>query len=178
MYKRKLVRMVPTLTDKKITVHILAEIDKQIERFLVARVVISLVVGLMIWLSFRMFGLEDAGVWAVLSAVLFAIPIVGPTVVVVAAALAAFVQFESLGMAVAVFAVGAAIGGFEGNVLTPWLMKRVGQMNAIAVFVSLLFWGWIWGVWGLLLAVPITAAIKAACERIPDFNAFAELLKE
>ncbi|HEY2149541.1 MAG TPA: AI-2E family transporter [Vicinamibacterales bacterium] len=178
LYKRKLVRMVPTLTDKKITVHILAEIDRQIERFLLARVTISAIVGVAVWLSFRLFGLEEAGVWGVLSAVLFAIPIVGPTLVVIAAALAGFVQFGSIGMAAAVFAIGLAIGAIEGYVLTPWLMSRVGEMNAVAVFVSLLFWGWIWGVWGLLLAVPMTAAMKAICERIPDFNAFAELLKE
>jgi predicted PurR-regulated permease PerM len=178
LYKRKLVRMVPTLTDKKITVHILAEIDRQIEGFLLARVAISAIVGVAVWLSFHLLGLEEAGVWGVISAVLFAIPIVGPTVVVVAAALAAFVQFGSIGMAVAVFAAGAAIGMVEGYVLTPWLMSRVGEMNAVAVFVSLLFWGWIWGVWGLLLAIPMTAAMKAVSERVPDFNAFAELLKE
>jgi predicted PurR-regulated permease PerM len=57
-------------------------------------------------------------------------------------------------------------------------MSRVGQMNAVAVFVSLLFWGWLWGVWGLLLAVPITAAAKAICERIPEFSVFSELLNE
>jgi predicted PurR-regulated permease PerM len=178
LYKRKMVHIVPTLTNKKITVQILAEIDRQIERFLLARVAISAIVGVAIWLSFRLFGLEEAGVWGVLAAVVFAIPIVGPTVVVIAAALAAFVQFGSIGMALTVFAAGAAIGFVEGYVLTPWLMSRVGEMNAIAVFVSLLFWGWIWGVWGLLLAVPMTAAMKAVCERIPDFNAFAELLKE
>jgi predicted PurR-regulated permease PerM len=150
LYKRKLVRMVPTLSRKKITVEILAEIDRQIERFLLARVGISLLVGVVVWLAFRLLGLDEAGVWGVLSAVLFAIPIVGPTVVVVAATLAGFVQF----------------------------MSRVGEMNAVAVFMSLLFWGWIWGAWGLLLAVPITAAVKAVCERVPDFHAFAELLKE
>lgn len=178
LYKRKLVRLVPTLSNKKTTVEILAEIDRQIERFLLARVVISLVVGVVIWLTFRMLGLENAGVWGVLSAVLFAIPIVGPTAVVIAAALAAFVQFGSLGSAAAVGGLCIAIGALEGNVLTPLLMSRVGEMSAVAVFVSLLFWGWIWGVWGLLLAVPITAAAKSVCERVPDFQAFAELLKE
>jgi len=178
LYKRKLVRMVPTLSDKKVTVEILAEIDRQIERFLVARIVISAIVGVVIWIAFHILGLEEAGVWGVLSAVLFAIPIVGPTLIVAAAAIAAFVQFGSLGMAAAVGGLVALIGAVEGNVLTPWLMSRVGEMNAVAVFVSLLFWGWIWGVWGLLLAVPITAAVKAVCERVPDFSAFAELLKE
>lgn len=178
LYKRKLVRMVPTLSRKRMTVEILAEIDRQIERFLIARIVISAIIGVAVWIAFHLLGLEEAGVWGVLSAVLFAIPIVGPTLVVGAATVAAFVQFGSLGMAAAVGAVGVLIGILEGNALTPWLMSRVGEMNAVAVFVSLLFWGWIWGVWGLLLAVPITAAIKAVCERVPDFAAFAELLKE
>jgi predicted PurR-regulated permease PerM len=177
MYKRKLVRIVPTLSEKKVTVEILAEIDRQIERFLLARVVISVIVGVVIWIAFGLLGIEEAGVWGVLAAVLFAIPFVGPTLVVVAAALAAFVQFGGLGMAAGVGGLCLAIAAIEGNVLTPWLMTRVGEMNAVAVFVSLLFWGWIWGGWGLLLAVPMTAAAKAVCERVPDLYAFAELLK-
>jgi predicted PurR-regulated permease PerM len=178
LYKRKLMRMVPTLSEKKNALEILAEVDRQIERFLLARVVISLVVGVAVWLVFLLLGVEEAGVWGVLSAVLFAIPIVGPTLVVIGAAVAAFVQFGSLGMAAAVGGLCVAIGALEGNVLTPWLMGRVGEMNAVAVFVSLLFWGWLWGAWGLFLAVPITASAKAACERIPNLQAYAELLKE
>jgi predicted PurR-regulated permease PerM len=178
LYKRKLVRIVPTLSNKKITIEILAELDRQIEQFLLARVVISLTVGIMVWVAFRLLGLEEAGVWGVLSAVLFAVPFVGPTLVVLGAAVAAFVQFGSLGMAAGVGGLCVAIGVLEGNVLTPMLMSRVGRMNAGAVFVSLLFWGWIWGVWGLFLAVPLTAAAKAVCEGIPEFNAYAELLKE
>lgn len=178
LYKRKLVRMVPTLARKKVTVEILAEIDRQIERFLLARVAISAIVGIIVWFAFALLGVNQAGIWGVLSAVLFAIPIVGPIVAVAAASAAAFVQFGSIGMVLAVAAVSTAVGTFEGNVLTPWLMRRVGEMNAVAVFVSLLFWGWIWGVWGLLLAIPITAALKAICERVPDFSAVAELLKE
>lgn len=178
LYKRKLVRIVPRLSEKKVTVEILEEIDRQVERFLVARVAISAVVGLAVWIAFRLLGIDAAGVWGVLAAFLFAVPIVGPTVVVIAAAIAAFVQFGSVGMTAAVVAVCVAIGALEGNALTPWLMSRAGQMNAVAVFVSLMFWGWIWGVWGLLLAVPITAAAKAICERVPDLMPFAELLKE
>ena len=178
MYKRKLVRIVPTLSDKKTTVEILAEVDRQIERFLLARVAISLIVGVAMWLAFRLIGVEEAGVWGVASAVLFAIPIVGPALVIAAAAIAAFVQFGSVTMAAGVAALCVVIAAAEGNFLAPWLMSRVGAMNAVAVFVSLMFWGWIWGAWGLLLAVPITAAAKAVCERIPDLFAFAELLKE
>jgi predicted PurR-regulated permease PerM len=178
LYKRKLVRIVPRLSDKKAAVQILDEIDRQIERFLLVRTLISAIVGVAVWIVFRLLGLEDPGVWGVICAVLCAVPIIGPTIIVVAAAIAGFVQFGSLGMAAATGGACVAIAAIEGNVLTPWLMRRVGEMNIIAVFVSLLFWGWLWGVWGLLLAVPMTAAVKAVCERVEDLNSFAELLKE
>jgi predicted PurR-regulated permease PerM len=176
LYKRKLVRMVPTLSNKKVTVEILAEIDRQIERFLVARIAISAIVGVVIWVAFHILGLEEAGVWGVLAAVLFAIPIVGPTVIVAAAAIAAFVQFGSLGMAAGVGALGVLIGAIEGNVLTPWLMSRVGEMNPAAVFVSLLFWGWIWGIVGLLIAVPVLVIGRIYCAHNEELAPFGELL--
>jgi predicted PurR-regulated permease PerM len=179
LYKRKVVRLAgPTLSQKKITLHILEEIDRQIERFLQARIFISVIVGLVIWVGFRLLELREAGIWGIIAAVLFAIPYVGPAVVIMGAAVAGFVQFGSLAMAGAAGGLALAVAAIEGNVLTPWLMGRVGQMNTVAVFVSLLFWGWIWGVWGLLLAVPIMAAAKAVCERIEDLSSYAELLKE
>jgi predicted PurR-regulated permease PerM len=178
LYKRKLVRMVPTMSGREIRVGILDEIDRQIERFLVARVIISALIGVAVWLSFRWLGVDEAGIWGVIAAFLYAIPILGPTAVVVCAAVAAFVQFRTPEMTAAVGGVCVAIGVIEANVLTPWLMSRAGNMNAGALFVSLMFWGWLWGVWGLLLAVPITAALKAVWERIPEYQAWAELLKE
>src|SRR5262249_40998872 len=89
----------------------------------------------------------------------------------------AFVQFGSLAMASLVTAVGIGIGALEGNPLTPWLMSRAGEINAVTVFVSPLFWGWLWGAWGLLLALPITTAARVVCERVPTLNPFGELLK-
>jgi predicted PurR-regulated permease PerM len=93
LYKRKLVHIMPTLSDKKITVEILGEIDRQIERFLLARAVISLIVGAAVWATFRLMGLDGAGVWGLLSAALFVVPIAGPLLVIGGAAVAAFVQF-------------------------------------------------------------------------------------
>lgn len=177
LYKRKLVHVVPTLSSKKITVQILAEIDRQIERFLMARATISAIIGVAFAVTFHFAGMQQAGVWGVISAVLFTIPIVGPTLFTVLAALAAFVQFGTVAAVSGIVVLCLVISAIEGNVLTPWLMSRAGEMNGAAVFVSLLFWGWIWGGWGLLLAVPITASIKAVCERVPDLSAFAEILK-
>ncbi len=178
LYKRKLVRIMPTLSDKKATVEILAEIDRQIERFLLSRLVVNAVVGVVVWAAFEMIGLAQPGVWGVLSAIIFTIPTVGPVLFIVGATIAASVQFGSLGMAAAAGGISTFIAAVEGNVLAPWLMSRAGQMNAGAVFISLLFWGWIWGGWGLLLAVPITGAVKAVCDRVPQFSALGELLGE
>jgi predicted PurR-regulated permease PerM len=179
LYKRKLVRIAgPSLSQKKITVQILEEIDRQIERFLLARLSISVVVGIVVWIGFRLLGLREPGIWGLVAAVLFAVPYVGPAAVTFGAAVAGFVQFGSLSMAGAAGGLTLTIAAIEGNVLTPWLMSRAGRMNAVAVFVSLLFWGWIWGVWGLFLAVPIMAAATAVCERIDALSSYAELLKE
>lgn len=179
LYKRKIVRMVgPSLASKRLTVEILEEIERQIERFLWARVMISAIIGVAVWLSFRMMQLEEPGVWGVLSALLFTVPLVGPSIVCIGAALAGFVQFDSFAMAAAAGGAALAITTIEAYLLTPLLMSRVGEMNAVAIFVSLMFWGWLWGVWGLLLAVPITAAVKAVCERVDGWGAIAELLKD
>jgi predicted PurR-regulated permease PerM len=179
LYRRKLVRIVgPTLTRKRVTVEILDEIDRQIERFLLARLLISVIVGIVMWVGFRMLGMREAGIWGLVAAVAFAVPYVGPAAITIGAAVAGFVQFGSFSMAGAAGGLALAIAAIEGNVLAPWLMSRAGRMNTVAVFVSLLFWGWIWGVWGLLLAVPIMAAVKAVCERIDDLSSYAELLSE
>ncbi len=177
-FRRKLVRVVPTLADKKMTVQILDEIDRQIERFLMTRAAISLLVAVVIWLSFWMMGVDSAGVWAVLSGVLFAIPLVGPTLFIGAVGVGGFVQFGTMSMASGLMLLCIVIAAIEGNVLTPWLMSFAGEMSSVAVFVSVLFWGWIWGLWGVLLAVPITAAVKAICERTPEWQPMAEFLKK
>lgn len=178
LYKRKIVRIVgPSLSSRRLTVEILDEIERQIERYLWARLSVSAIIGVAFWLSFRLMQLEEPGVWGVLSALLFTVPLVGPSIICIGAALAGFVQFNSIGMAAGAGGVALAITTLEAYVLTPLLMSRVGEMNAVAIFVSLMFWGWIWGIWGLLLAVPITAAVKAVCERVEGWGAIAELLK-
>jgi len=73
---------------------------------------------------------------------------------------------------------GKAITTLEGFLLTPWLTSRTARMNAVAIFVGLLFWGWVWNVWGMLLAVPMLVVIKAVCDHVEDFKPVSELLGE
>ena len=63
-----------------------------------------------------------------------------------------------------------------GNLLTPWLTSRTSSMSPVAVFISVLAWGWLWGLWGLLLGIPVMMAVKAVCDRVEDLKAVGELL--
>lgn len=179
LFKRKLVRIVgPSLTQKKITVEILDEIDRQIATFLLVRALISLIVGVATWLGLELVGLNNAALWGVAAGVLNIIPYIGPSVIAALAALAGFLQFGNVWMAVASSGATVVVAMLEGYVLTPWLTSRAAQMNAVSVFVGLLFFGWLWGVWGMLLAVPLLMVLKAVCDRIEDLRPVAELLGE
>jgi predicted PurR-regulated permease PerM len=177
LYKRKLARIVEP-SQKRITVEILNDITTQIGRFLVARLIITFIVGVATWAAFAAMGVSQPAVWGVGAGVLNNIPYVGPWFVAIAAAAGGFLQFGTLEMAAALGAVASIIACVEGFLVTPFLMGRAGRMNPGAVFVGLSFWGWMWGIWGLLLAVPIMMVIKAVCDHIDTLTPVAELLSE
>jgi predicted PurR-regulated permease PerM len=106
------------------------------------------------------------------------IPYLGPIVVTAGTSIAAFLQFGNLRMAVIVAGVALAITSLEGFLLTPWLSSRAARMNAGAVFIGLLFWGAIWNVWGMLLAVPMMMVIKAVCDHVERLKGVGDLLGE
>jgi predicted PurR-regulated permease PerM len=101
---------------------------------------------------------------------------VGAILVTAAAALVAFLQFGQVNMALWVGGASMAIHMVQGNLLTPWLTSQASRMNPVAVFVGVLAWGWLWGVWGLLLGIPILMAVKAVCDRVDDLKPVGELL--
>jgi len=179
LFKRKLVKLAgPSLEKKKITVQILNEIDVQIERFLFVRVVTSVVVGVATWIAFRFIGLEQAGIWGIAAGVFNSIPYFGPVIVAAGTAVVGFLQFGTLGMAAYVSGVSLVITSLEGWLLTPWLTSRTARTNEVAIFVGLIFWSFVWGIWGTLLAVPMLVAVKACCDRIEDLKPVGEMLGE
>ena len=179
LFKRKLVKVVgPSLEKKKVTVQILNEIDVQIERFLFVRVVTSVAVGVATWLAFRVIGLEQAGVWGIAAGVFNSIPYFGPVIVAAGIAVIGFLQFGTLGMAAYVSGISLVITSLEGWLLTPWLTSKTARTNEVAIFVGLIFWSFVWGIWGTLLAVPMLVAVKACCDRIEDLKPVGEMLGE
>jgi predicted PurR-regulated permease PerM len=179
LFKRKLVKIAgPSLEKKRITIQILGEISTQISRFLFVRVVTSVVVGIATWLAFRAVGLHQPGAWGMAAGVFNSIPYVGPAVVAAGTFVVAFLQFGAVGMGLYVAGISLAITSVEGWLLTPWLTSRTARTNEVAVFAGLIFWSFVWGLWGTLLAVPMLVAVKACCDRIDDLKPIGELLGE
>jgi len=176
-FRRKLVKLSgPTLSRKKITVQMLNEISTQIQHYLLVQALTSVIVGVATWLAFLWIGLDNAAVWGVAAAVLNLVPYLGAIIVTVGSALVAFLQFGSAGMALTVGALSLIINSLEGYLLAPWLIGRAGRMNAVVVFAGILFWGWLWGAWGLLLGMPIMMGIKSVCDRVEEFKPVGEFM--
>lgn len=177
IFRRKLVRLSgPTLARKRITVQMLDEISEQIQRYLLVQAATSMLVGVATWGALAWLGLDYPAVWGVVAAVANLVPYLGAIVITGGTTLVAFMQFESIAMAATVAAAMLVINVIEGNLLTPWLTGRASHMNAVVVFVGVLFWGWLWGAWGLLLGIPIMIAIKSVCDHVDDFRHIGEFL--
>ena len=176
-FRRKLIKLAgPSLSSKKITLQALDEITGQIQRYLQVQLATSALVGVLTGLALWAIGLENAAVWGIAAGVLNLVPYVGSLVTAIASGGVAFLQFGSINMAVLVFGVSVVIHTIVGNLITPWLTSRASRMNPVAVFVGLLAWGWLWGVWGLLLGLPILMIVKSVCDRVDDLKPIGEFL--
>jgi len=178
-FKRKLVKLTgPSLTKKKVTVHILEDINTSIQNYMFMLLVTNVLLALFMWVALRLIGLENAGAWAIFAGVAHVMPYFGPLLITTATGLVAFLQFESLRMVILVAGASMAIATLVGMVVATWMTGKIAKMNPAAVFVSLLFWGWLWGMWGLLLGVPMVMVIKVVAERVEGMEVVAELLGE
>ncbi|MCK9686258.1 AI-2E family transporter [Scleromatobacter humisilvae] len=176
-FRRKLARIAgPNFAKRKITVQALDEITEQIQRYLLVQLLTSVVVGIATALAFWALGFNNAAVWGVLAGVMNLIPYVGTALICGSSAIVALLQFGTLHMAVAVGSVSIVLHVVSGYMITPWLTSRTSRLNAVVVFIGVLAWGWLWGVWGLLLGTPILMALKAICDRVDDLKAIGELL--
>ena len=177
LFKRKLVGFVgPSVEKQKVTVEILNDVNSHIERFLLIHVFASVIVGLATWIAFRIIGLEQAGIWAIAAGILNSVPYFGPVIISVGTAFVAFLQFGTLSMALLVSGTALAITSLEGTLFLPMVTSRVVRTNEVAVFVALIFWSFVWGVWGTLLAVPMLVSLKACCDHIDRLKPIGELL--
>ncbi|MBC7699896.1 MAG: AI-2E family transporter [Massilia sp.] len=177
IFRRKLAHIAgPNFAKRKITVQALNEITQQVRRYLVVQIVTSIGVGIATSLAFWAIGLKHVAVWGIAAAVLNLIPYLGSIAVCVLSAIVALTQFGSIDKAVLVASVSVLLHIISGYMITPWLTSRTSRLNTVVVFVGMLAWGWLWGVWGLLLGTPILMAIKAVCDRVDELKAVGELM--
>ena len=176
-FRRKLVKITgPELSSKKVTVQALDEITGQIQRYLLVQLLASIIVGVATALAFWAMGLKHAAVWGFFSGLMNLIPYIGAAVITGGAAVVGFMQFGELDHALYIVGASLAIHMVVGNLLVPWWTSRASRMNPVAVFIGVLAWGWLWGVWGLLLGIPILMVVKSVCDRVDHLKPVGELL--
>jgi len=177
LYRQKILHVTgPTLSEKKLTLQILDEINTQIRRFFFVMLVGAIFVGVFTWAAFLWLGVESAMLWGAIAGVSSIVPYAGPAFVFAVSGLSAFVQFGTLTDALLVAAVSLAITSVQGSLLLPWMTSKAMSLNAVAVFVSLLFWGWLWGPIGLVVATPIQMIVKSICDHVEGLEGVGEFL--
>ena len=177
LFKKKLVLLSgERLAQRKFTVQVIDEIDQQVRRYLMVMLVANTLVGLGTWGVFALNGLEYAGIWGLVAAVLHTIPYFGPALIAIGSFIVAFIQFGDWERALMVAASSIAVATVVGTLFATWLASRETRMNTTASFIGLLFFGWIWGLWGLLLGIPLLAIVKTVCDHNEDWKPVGELL--
>lgn len=172
----KLVKLLPTLSDKKAAVGIAHDIEAQISRYLFTVTAINVCLGVAVGTAVGLLGLRNPVMWGVMVALLNFVPYLGALTGIICMTIGAALSFDSLGYAFVFPAVYLSFGVLEGSFITPWIMGRSLTLNPVIILLSLTFWGWMWGIVGVILAVPILAAFKIFCAHIKPMEPLAEFL--
>lgn len=179
LFKQKLLRLAgPSPLTRRKTAIVIDGINRAISKFLLIMIVSGAFVTLGALLAFTSIGLKQAVVWALLGGLLNTIPYFGAAAAMGIFFIVALLQFGTIEMAILTAGLYLLCTATEGLVLKPWLIGRGARMNNVAVFFSLLFWGWLWGPWGMLLAFPVMMVIKVVADHVEKLRPLGELLGE
>lgn len=172
----KVIRLMPTLSDKKRAVAITHEIESQISRYLFTITIINICLGLAVGTAVGLLGLPNPLMWGAMVAILNFVPYLGALAGIVCMTLGAVLSYDSIGFALAFPAIYLVLASLEGNFITPFVMGRSLTLNPVLVLLSITFWGWMWGILGIILAVPILAAFKIFCSHVEPMEPLAEFI--
>lgn len=176
-FRRKVAHLAgESLARRRVTVEVLNEIDGQIQSYLLTLLFANVLIGLAVWGALAALGLPNAGTWGVATGVLHVIPYAGTAIAAASIGIAMFVHADSVPQALLASGVVAAIATLIGVGFATWMQGRAFRMNPVAVFIGVLFFGWLWGGWGLLLGLPILAVVKTICDRVDSLHPVSELL--
>lgn len=175
-FLRKLIKVMPTLSDKKRALKISNEIQHEISRYFLTVTLINAGMGLALGTAFSFIGMPSPYLWGAASFLLNFVPYLGALVGIILTALVALISFDSLGHALLVPAAYLVIATLEGNFITPMILGRRFTLHPVIIFIWLIFWGWLWGVPGALLAVPMLSALKILCDHLEGLHNLGEFL--
>ena len=177
-FRRKLAKIAgASLARRRVTVEVLDEIDGQIQLYMMTMLLANVLIALATWAALFALGMADAGMWGAVTGIVHIVPYAGAIVATSAIGLAMFVQTGSIAQGIITGGVVMAIASTIGMGLSTWMQGRAVHMNPVAVFVGVLFFGWMWGGWGLLLGVPILAVLKSVADRVETLHPVSELLR-
>lgn len=175
-FHRRIVEAADKLTDKKRSMVIVRDVERQISRYLAAITVINAGLGLAIGTALWAIGLPNAHIWGIAAFLLNYLPFLGAIGGTIAVGMVALVTFDSLGQALLCPMAYYALTSLEGQVLTPMLVGRHLALNTVSVFVTVMLWVWLWGIAGAFLAVPVLVAVKVVADNVPGLQTFARFL--
>jgi len=176
LFMQKLVRVLPTLHDKKKAVEIAHQLQQNLSTFLFTITSINVALGVLVGLATFFLGLPNPVLWGVLAGALNFIPYFGPITGVLILLLAGFLTFESPWRALAPSLIYLALHAVESNVVTPIVLGRRLTLNPLVIFISLMFWTWLWGIPGALLSIPLVMMFKILCDHFKPLAPIGEFL--
>ena len=172
----KVIKLMPTLQDKRRAVSILHEIEAHVSKYLLTITLINIALGAVVGTVVGLLGLQNPLMWGVMVALLNFVPYLGALTGIICMTIGAVLSYDSLGYAMIFPAVYFILTTIEGSFITPYVMGRSLTLNPVIILLSLTFWGWMWGIAGIILAVPILAAFKIFCAHVEEMEPIAEFL--
>jgi predicted PurR-regulated permease PerM len=166
----------PDKEDQRLAARIIDDVNAQIQRFLLVRLVTSAVVAAVTWGVLALMGVANAAVWGILAGVFNSIPYFGPVIVSGGLLVVGLVQGGGAAEALKMAGAALVITSLEGWLLTPPLMGKAERMSLLAVFLGLLLWTWIWGAWGTILAVPMLVVLKSLGDHVESLKPVGRLM--
>ena len=176
VFLTKIIKITPRLGDKKKAVSIVRDIEEHISRYLLTITAINIGLGTAVGITVHLLGLRNPVMWGAMVALLNYVPYLGALTGIICMTLGAVLSFDSLGYAMIFPASYLALAILEGNFITPVVLGKSLTLNPIIILVALAFWGWMWGISGMILAVPILATFKIFCEHIERMSPIAEFM--
>jgi predicted PurR-regulated permease PerM len=176
LFLRKLIRALPSLSDKKRAVEIARQIETEISAYLLTVTMINCGLGLALWASLAAVGVPNPLLWGALAAVTNFIPYLGAALVYVTLAMVGFLTYPDLTHALMVPGVFLVLNLLEAYLVTPMVLGRRLTLNPVVIFLGLTFWGWLWGITGAVLAVPIMVVFKIFCDHSEPLRPIGEFL--